>query len=204
MTQEMLTNGSNSSEVISKSVVIEEDVNMAGTEVITEVQAEVQAVEEKLPKFTDVLTSADEDRTLIVLTSPKYKNTRIDYAVVEVPAGAEVKECVQAVTTDKMINLVDVRNIRKAVETNTALRGMASTIADFTAKYAKVMGVEVVDKTATTITCYASILESIDNGKLVGTIAYRPEQEQPAEEEATADEVVTDTEVVEDPFDVEE
>lgn len=172
-------------------------IKNAETEVV-----ETAAAEPKLPKFSDVINPAEEDRRMILVTAVRNKNTKLFWDYFDVPAGADVKQTIAGVTDQKLIILIDERYARKFIEEGKVLRGMASTVSDLTARYAKVMAVEVEDKAALTAQLIGEVLDQIDAGVFTGVWA-RPEvieAEEAAEEEAEAAE---DGEV-DDPFEVEE
>lgn len=150
-----------------------------------------------LPRFLDVIKPADEERQLILITATpnKYKAMYWDY--ITVPAGADPREVIKSATSNKFINLVDARHIRQFVETNTPIRGMASTFADFATRYAKTFNTEVPDRVALFAEYMAEVLKQVDAGVTSG-VWGNPETEEPAEAPATeAPEVDDPYEVVE-------
>lgn len=196
-------------EVITGTEVIEsvkeEEVmstEIKDTAVIEETTAQT---EEKLPKFSDVINPADEERKMILVTAIRNKNTKLLWDFLTVLEGADVKETIKLATDNKLIILIDERYARKFVETGTVLRGMASTVSDLSAKYAKVMGIEVEDKAELVKTLIEEVLNAVDAGVTSGVWA-KPEvlQEETEPEASEETEEVADTDVVEDPFDVTE
>lgn len=178
-----------------------------GTEIKDTAVIEETAVqtEEKLPKFSDVINPADEDRKMILVTAIRNKNTKLFWDFLTVLEGADVKETIKLATDNKLIILIDERYARKFVETGTVLRGMASTVSDLSAKYAKVMGIEVEDKAVLVKTLIEEVLNAVDTGVTSGVWAKPEVLQEEAKTEApeeTAEAV--DTESVEDPFDVTE
>lgn len=170
------------------------------TAVIEETTAQT---EEKLPKFSDVINPADEERKMILVTAIRNKNTKLLWDFLTVLEGADVKETIKLATDNKLIILIDERYARKFVETGTVLRGMASTVSDLSAKYAKVMGIEVEDKAELVKTLIEEVLNAVDAGVTSGVWAkpeVLKEETEPEASEETED--VADTDVVEDPFDV--
>lgn len=196
-------------EVITSTEAIEsvKEEAVMGTEIKDTAVIEETAVqtEEKLPKFSDVINPANEDRKMILVTAIRNKNTKLFWDFLTVLEGADVKETIKLATDNKLIILIDERYARKFVETGTVLRGMASTVSDLSAKYAKVMGIEVEDKAVLVKTLIEEVLNAVDTGVTSGVWA-KPEvlQEESKTEapEETAEAV--DTESVEDPFDVTE
>lgn len=196
-------------EVITGTEAIEnvKEEEVMGTEIKdTAVIEETTAqTEEKLPKFSDVINPADEERKMILVTAIRNKNTKLLWDFLTVLEGADVKETIKLATDNKLIILIDERYARKFVETGTVLRGMASTVSDLSAKYAKVMGIEVENKAELVKTLIEEVLNAVDAGVTSGVWAkpevLQEETEPEASEETTE---VADTDVVEDPFDVTE
>lgn len=196
-------------EVITSTEVIEsvKEEAVMGTEIKDTAVIEETAVqtEEKLPKFSDVINPANEDRKMILVTAIRNKNTKLFWDFLTVLEGADVKETIKLATDNKLIILIDERYARKFVETGTVLRGMASTVSDLSAKYAKVMGIEVEDKAVLVKTLIEEVLNAVDTGVTSGVWAKPEVLQEEAKTEApeeTAEAV--DTESVEDPFDVTE
>ena len=196
-------------EVITSTEAIEsvKEEAVMGTEIKDTAVIEETAVqtEEKLPKFSDVINPANEDRKMILVTAIRNKNTKLFWDFLTVLEGADVKETIKLATDNKLIILIDERYARKFVETGTVLRGMASTVADLSAKYAKVMGIEVEDKAVLVKTLIEEVLNAVDTGVTSGVWAKPEVLQEEAKTEApeeTAEAV--DTESVEDPFDVTE
>ena len=171
----------------------------------TEIKDTAVQTEEKLPKFSDVINPADEERRMILVTAIRNKNTKLFWDFLTVLEGADVKETIKLATDNKLIILIDERYARKFVETGTVLRGMASTVSDLSAKYAKEMGIEVEDKAVLVKTLIEEVLNAVDTGVTSGVWAKPEVLQEEAKTEApeeTAEAV--DTESVEDPFDVTE
>lgn len=196
-------------EVITSTEAIEsvKEEAVMGTEIKDTAVIEEPTVqtEEKLPKFSDVINPADEERRMILVTAIRNKNTKLFWDFLTVLEGADVKETIKLATDNKLIILIDERYARKFVETGTVLRGMASTVSDLSAKYAKVMGVEVEDKAVLVKTLIEEVLNAVDTGVTSGVWAKPEVLQEEAKTEApeeTAEAV--DTETVEDPFDVTE
>lgn len=196
-------------EVITSTEAIEsvKEEAVMGTEIKDTAVIEETAVqtEEKLPKFSDVINPADEERKMILVTAIRNKNTKLFWDFLTVLEGADVKETIKLATDNKLIILIDERYARKFVETGTVLRGMASTVSDLSAKYAKVMGIEVEDKAVLVKTLIEEVLNAVDTGVTSGVWAKPEVLQEEAKTEApeeTAEAV--DTESVEDPFDVTE
>ena len=196
-------------EVITSTEAIEsvKEEAVMGTEIKDTAVIEETAVqtEEKLPKFSDVINPANEDRKMILVTAIRNKNTKLFWDFLTVLEGADVKETIKLATDNKLIILIDERYARKFVETGTVLRGMASTVSDLSAKYAKVMGIEVEDKAVLVKTLIEEVLNAVDTGVTSGVWAKPEVLQEEAKTEApeeTAEAV--DTESVEDPFDVTE
>ena len=171
----------------------------------TEIKDTAVQTEEKLPKFSDVINPADEERRMILVTAIRNKNTKLFWDFLTVLEGADVKETIKLATDNKLISLIDERYARKFVETGTVLRGMASTVSDLSAKYAKVIGIEVEDKAVLVKTLIEEVLNAVDTGVTSGVWAKPEVLQEEAKTEApeeTAEAV--DTESVEDPFDVTE
>ena len=196
-------------EVITSTEAIEsvKEEAVMGTEIKDTAVIEETAVqtEEKLPKFSDVINPADEERKMILVTAIRNKNTKLFWDFLTVLEGADVRETIKLATDNKLIILIDERYARKFVETGTVLRGMASTVADLSAKYAKVMGIEVEDKAVLVKALIEEVLNAVDTGVTSGVWAKPEVLQEEAKTEApeeTAEAV--DTESVEDPFDVTE
>ncbi len=196
-------------EVITSTEAIEsvKEEAVMGTEIKDTAVIEETAVqtEEKLPKFCDVINPANEDRKMILVTAIRNKNTKLFWDFLTVLEGADVKETIKLATDNKLIILIDERYARKFVETGTVLRGMASTVSDLSAKYAKVMGIEVDDKAVLVKTLIEEVLNAVDTGVTSGVWAKPEVLQEEAKTEApeeTAEAV--DAETVEDPFDVTE
>ena len=196
-------------EVITSTEAIEsvKEEAVMGTEIKDTAVIEETTVqtEEKLPKFSDVINPADEERRMILVTAIRNKNTKLFWDFLTVLEGADVKETIKLATDNKLIILIDERYARKFVETGTVLRGMASTVSDLSAKYAKVMGIEVEDKAVLVKTLIEEVLNAVDTGVTSGVWAKPEVLQEEAKTEApeeTAEAV--DTESVEDPFDVTE
>lgn len=196
-------------EVITSTEAIEsvKEEAVMGTEIKDTAVIEETAVqtEEKLPKFSDVINPANKDRKMILVTAIRNKNTKLFWDFLTVLEGADVKETIKLATDNKLIILIDERYARKFVETGTVLRGMASTVSDLSAKYAKVMGIEVEDKAVLVKTLIEEVLNAVDTGVTSGVWAKPEVLQEEAKTEApeeTAEAV--DTETVEDPFDVTE
>ena len=196
-------------EVITSTEVIEsvKEEKVMGTEIKDTAVIDETAVqtEEKLPKFSDVINPADEERKMILVTAIRNKNTKLFWDFLTVLEGADVKETIKLATDNKLIILIDERYARKFVETGTVLRGMASTVSDLSAKYAKVMSIEVEDKAVLVKTLIEEVLNAVDTGVTSGVWAKPEVLQEEAKTEApeeTAEAV--DTESVEDPFDVTE
>lgn len=196
-------------EVITSTEAIEsvKEEAVMGTEIKDTAVIEETPVqtEEKLPKFSDVINPADEERRMILVTAIRNKNTKLFWDFLTVLEGADVKETIKLATDNKLIILIDERYARKFVETGTVLRGMASTVSDLSAKYAKVMGIEVEDKAVLVKTLIEEVLNAVDTGVTSGVWAKPEVLQEEAKTEApeeTAEAVDTDS--VEDPFDVTE
>lgn len=202
-------------EVINETV--KEDAIMANENIITEAIETTEAPAVTLPKFNDVIVPADEDRDMLYITATRNKNDAMFWNYITVPAGSDPREFVKSVTGHKFVNLVDARNVRAFIEAGVPLRGMASTIADFTARYAKTTGHEVTDKVALVLIEFADIIAQVDNGVYEGRW-HNPEAIAKAEAKAKArEEAIAKAEAkakkaseapaedeVDDPFEVEE
>lgn len=156
-------------EAINKTVIVKEGANMANENVIAETveTAEAQAPKATLPKFNDVIVPADEDRDMLLITATRNKNDAMFWNYITVPAGTDPREFIKTITENKFVNLVDARNVRAFIEAGAPLRGMASTIADFAARYAKTKG-EVTDKAALVLREFTDIIAQVDAGTLEG------------------------------------
>ena len=196
-------------EVITSTEAIEsvKEEAVMGTEIKDTAVIEETAVqtEEKLPKFSDVINPANEDRKMILVTAIRNKNTKLFWDFLTVLEGADVKETIKLATDNKLIILIDERYARKFVETGTVLRGMASTVSDLSVKYAKVMGIEVEDKAVLVKTLIEEVLNAVDTGVTSGVWAKPEVLQEEAKTEAPEETAeVVDAETVEDPFDVTE
>lgn len=156
-------------EAINKTVIVKEGANMANENIIAETieTAEAQAPKATLPKFNDVIIPADEDREMLLITATRNKNDAMFWNYITVPAGTDPREFIKTITENKFVNLVDARNVRAFIEAGAPLRGMASTIADFAARYAKTKG-EVTDKAALVLREFTDIIAQVDAGTLEG------------------------------------
>ena len=150
----------------------------------TEIKDTAVQTEEKLPKFSDVINPADEERRMILVTAIRNKNTKLFWDFLTVLEGADVKETIKLATDNKLIILIDERYARKFVETGTVLRGMASTVSDLSAKYAKVMGIEVEDKAVLVKTLIEEVLNAVDTGVTSGVWAKPEVLQEEAKTEA--------------------
>lgn len=146
---------------------VKEDANMANEKVITEAIETTETPAVTLPKFNDVIVPADEDREMLLITATRNKNDAMFWNYITVPAGADPREFIKTTTENKFVNLVDARNVRAFIEAGAPLRGMASTIADFAARYAKTKG-EVTDKAALVLREFTDIIAQVDAGTLEG------------------------------------
>lgn len=144
---------------------VKEDATMANENNITET---IETPEVTLPKFNDVMVLADEDRLMLYITATRHKNDAMFWNVIAVAAGEDPKSALKTVNANKFVNLVDMRNVRAFVEAGAPLRGMASTIADFAARYAKTTGIEITDKAATVLEQFTNILAQVDAGTFAG------------------------------------
>lgn len=189
-------------EAINETATTEkEDATMANEKNInTEAIETTEAPAEKFPKFSDVITPADEDREMLLITATRNKNDAMYWEIITVPAGADPKAVIKTVTDKKFVNLVDMRNVKRFIEAGTVLRGMASTVSDFTNRYAKTMGVEVTDKVATVHTEFNSILLSALEGVKAGSWLNPETVAKQAAEDSVVNEAPAEEEV--DPYDV--
>lgn len=148
---------------------VKEDATMVNENIIAETieTADAQAPKATLPKFNDVIVPADEDREMLLITATRNKNDAMFWNYITVPAGTDPREFIKTVTENKFVNLVDARNVRAFIEAGAPLRGMASTIADFAARYAKTKG-EVTDKAALVLREFTDIIAQVDAGTLEG------------------------------------
>ena len=169
MAQEIIKN-TTVQEINETATIIKEDAIMAN-EVINSAEAiettEVQAPEVKLPKFNDVIVPADEDRLMLYITATRNKNDAMFWDVITVAAGEEPKEVLKTINENKFVNLVDMRNVRAFVEAGAPLRGMASTISDFAARFAKTMH-DTTEKAALVLREFTDIMVQVDAGTTAG------------------------------------
>ena len=146
---------------------VKEDANMANENIIAETIETTETPAVTLPKFNDVIVPADEDRDMLLITATRNKNDAMFWNYITVPAGTDPREFIKTITENKFVNLVDARNVRAFIEAGAPLRGMASTIADFAARYAKTKG-EVTDKAALVLREFTDIIAQVDAGTLEG------------------------------------
>ena len=146
---------------------VKEDANMANENIIAETIETTETPAVTLPKFNDVIVPADEDREMLLITATRNKNDAMFWNYITVPAGTDPREFIKTITENKFVNLVDARNVRAFIEAGAPLRGMASTIADFAARYAKTKG-EVTDKAALVLREFTDIIAQVDAGTLEG------------------------------------
>lgn len=211
-----MANTVQNTEVIEKTTIIEEGANMA-TENITEAieNTEVQAPEEKLPKFNDVIVPAEEDREMLYISATRNKNDAMFWNYIVVLAGQDPRAVVKATNEHKFINLVDIRHVRAFIEAGAPLRGMASTIADFAARFARTKG-DTTEKAALVLREFTDIVAQIDAGTTAGRwdnpeAIERAEAKAKEEADKAAAKAAKEAAVeapaedeVEDPFEVEE
>lgn len=221
MAQEIIKN-TTVQEINETATIVKEDATMAN-EVINSTEAiettEVQAPEVKLPKFNNVIVPADEDRLMLYITATRNKNDAMFWDVITVAAGEEPKEVLKTINENKFVNLVDMRNVRAFVEAGAPLRGMASTISDFAARFAKTKH-DTTEKAALVLREFTDILAQVDAGTTAGewenpeAIEKAAAKAKEAEEKAaakaakeaakkTAEEVIEETDDI-DPYDVED
>lgn len=221
MAQEIIKN-TTVQEINETATIVKEDATMAN-EVINSTEAietpEVQAPEVKLPKFNDVIVPADEDRLMLYITATRNKNDAMFWDVITVAAGEEPKAVLKTINENKFVNLVDMRNVRAFVEAGAPLRGMASTISDFAARFAKTKH-DTTEKAALVLREFTDILAQVDAGTTAGmwenpeAIEKAAAKAKEAEEKAaakaakeaakkTAEEVIEETDDI-DPYDVED
>ena len=169
MAQEIIKN-TTVQEINETATIVKEDATMAN-EVINSTEAiettEVQAPEVKLPKFNDVIVPADEDRLMLYITATRNKNDAMFWDVITVAAGEEPKAVLKNINENKFVNLVDMRNVRAFVEAGAPLRGMASTISDFAARFAKTKH-DTTEKAALVLREFTDILVQVDAGTTAG------------------------------------
>lgn len=169
MAQEIIKN-TTVQEINETATIVKEDATMAN-EVINNTEAiettEVQAPEVKLPKFNEVIVPADEDRLMLYITATRNKNDAMFWDVITVAAGEEPKAVLKTINENKFVNLVDMRNVRAFVEAGAPLRGMASTISDFAARFAKTMH-DTTEKAALVLREFKDILVQVDAGTTAG------------------------------------
>ena len=224
MAQEIIKN-TTVQEINETATIVKEDATMAN-EVINSTEAiettEVQAPEVKLPKFNDVIVPADEDRLMLYITATRNKNDAMFWDVITVAAGEEPKEVLKTINENKFVNLVDMRNVRAFVEAGVPLRGMASTISDFAARFAKTMH-DTTEKAALVLREFTDIMVQVDAGTTAGkwenpeAIEKAAAKAKEAEEKAAAkaakeaekaakkaaEEAIEETDDI-DPYDVED
>ena len=224
MAQEIIKN-TTVQEINETATIVKEDATMAN-EVINSTEAiettEVQAPEVKLPKFNDVIVPADEDRLMLYITATRNKNDAMFWDVITVAAGEEPKAVLKTINENKFVNLVDMRNVRAFVEAGAPLRGMASTISDFAARFAKTKH-DTTEKAALVLREFTDILVQVDAGTTAGkwenpeAIEKAAAKAKEAEEKAAAKaakeaakkaaagepEAIEETDDI-DPYDVEE
>lgn len=224
MAQEIIKN-TTVQEINETATIVKEDATMAN-EVINSTEAiettEVQAPEVKLPKFNDVIVPADEDRLMLYITATRNKNDAMFWDVITVAAGEEPKAVIKTINENKFVNLVDMRNVRAFVEAGAPLRGMASTISDFAARFAKTKH-DTTEKAELVLREFTDILVQVDAGTTAGkwenpeAIEKAAAKAKEAEEKAAAkaakeaekaakkaaEEVIEETDDI-DPYDVED
>ena len=224
MAQEIIKN-TTVREINETATIVKEDATMA-KEVINSTEAiettEVQAPEVKLPKFNDVIVPADEDRLMLYITATRNKNDAMFWDVITVAAGEEPKAVLKTINENKFVNLVDMRNVRAFVEAGAPLRGMASTISDFAARFAKTMH-DTTEKAALVLREFTDIMVQVDAGTTAGkwenpeAIEKAAAKAKEAEEKAAAkaakeaekaakkaaEEAIEETDDI-DPYDVED
>lgn len=213
MAQEIIKN-TTVQEINETATIEKEDATMANENIITEAieNTEVQAPEVKLPKFNDVIVPVDEDREMLYITATLNKNDAMFWDIIKVAAGEDPKAVLKTVNENKFVNLVDMRNVSAFVEAGAPLRGMASTISDFAARFAKTKG-DTTEKAALVLREFTDIIAQVDAGTTAGkwenpeAIEKAAAKAKEAEEKAAAKaakeaaEAIAEDEV-EDPFDV--
>lgn len=149
---------------------VKEDATMVNENIIADTTetVEAQAPKATLPKFNDVIVPADEDRLMLYITATRNKNDAMFWNAIAIAAGEDPKAALKTINENKFVNLVDMRNVRAFVEAGAPLRGMASTIADFAARFAKTMGIEVTEKAALVLREFTDILAKVEAGTFEG------------------------------------
>lgn len=210
MAQEIIKN----TEAINETATIEKEDAIMANEIINNAaeinNAEVQAPEAKLPKFNEVIVPADEDREMLYITATRNKNDAMFWNIITVPAGEDPKAVTKTINEHKFVNLVDMRNLRAFVEAGAPIRGMASTISDFAARFAKTKN-DTTEKAALVLREFTDIIAQVDAGTTAGKWE-NPEAIEKAAKEAekaakkAAAEAPAETEAEDDidPFDVAE
>ena len=146
---------------------VKEDANMANENIIAETIETTETPAVTLPKFNDVIVPADEDREMLLITATRNKNDAMFWNYITVPAGTDPREFIKTVTENKFVNLVDARNVRAFIEAGAPLRGMASTISDFAARFAKTKN-DNTEKAALVLREFTDIIAQVDAGTLEG------------------------------------
>ena len=146
---------------------VKEDANMANENIIAETIETTETPAVTLPKFNDVIVPADEDREMLLITATRNKNDAMFWNYITVPAGTDPREFIKTVTENKFVNLVDARNVRAFIEAGAPLRGMASTISDFAARFAKTKN-DNTEMAALVLREFTDIIAQVDAGTLEG------------------------------------
>ena len=146
---------------------VKEDANMANENIIAETIETTETPAVTLPKFNDVIVPADEDREMLLITATRNKHDAMFWNYITVPAGTDPREFIKTVTENKFVNLVDARNVRAFIEAGAPLRGMASTISDFAARFAKTKN-DNTEKAALVLREFTDIIAQVDAGTLEG------------------------------------
>lgn len=187
---------------------------MANENIIAETIETNDVQEVILPKFNDVLVPADEDREMLLITATRNKNDAMFWSYIMVPAGVDPKDIIKN-PERKFVNLVDARNVTAFIEAGSPLRGMASTISDFAARYAKTTGLEVTDKATLVLKEFTDIIAQVNAGTFGGRwdnpeAIAKAEAKAKEEADKTAAKAVKEKaeapaeDEVEDPFAIEE
>lgn len=77
----------------------------------------------------DVIVPADEDREMLLITATRNKNDAMFWNYITVPAGTDPREFIKTITENKVVNLVDARNVRAFIEAGAPLRELTDIIA---------------------------------------------------------------------------
>lgn len=190
-------------------------------EKIMNATTEAQAIETATATTTEA-PAPEFPKQMVLFTASRGKAKFLKATYIEVHEGdphTKIKGCAievpqqvaDAVGTDKFVSYIELEKILACIEEGKAVRGMASTVADVAARYAKTTGA-TGDKVALALKAFEEAYQALTEGAAEYTWeAEEEEVETPAPEAATEEPVEEDApeeveaeDEVDDPFEIEE